>query len=490
MANKKNNKSAETKQKKTVTTKSTTKPAAKAPKAPKTAAPKVEAPEVEATTNTAPVQTAPENHAGTLVNAMNGHLHGGLDANRRMDLITNIGVFFHNDPRARQNLGDEVCDAMDDIARIGIVCAIADEAVNGDGIFAAKLKATEYPALVVAANKMGIKLPSLKALPVNGDGVVEVKSTEAEVDEGVAAKLAEEHKIEEAGEKGQIELDAKKVAHMGEEDLIKALKYYMVTGPKKSSPFDMLTTVVDFMKDYRNELASQAENKDEAIAKLESRTMYEWLNDAFSYVSPTMLMSGIGRGMKELVIKEGSPLSAFIILRNALTDKNTHTAVWEDQDLADATRAIVEFIANNEIKSSEALLTTLVKDDENYEKEKTRLESIIATNKQVIDYLNNISFDIIENMEQGNKTERTARGRIWKMYYPECDAAELPRFKNLEENIAQRGGIILNLFRAPGDKNQNYSDTNLTEIEKYTLEEYTELKKKQATAAKEESKND
>lgn len=482
MANKKNNKPAETQQKKT------TKPAAKAPKAPKTEAPKTEAPVTNEKKDNVPV--AQVTNPGTLVNAMSGHMHGSLDANRRMDLVTNIATFFHNDPRARQNLGDEVCDAMDDIARIGIVCAIADEAVNGEGLFAAKLKATEYPALVVAANKMGIKLPALKALPVTEDGVVEVNTANVEVSEETAATLAEEHEIEKKGNEGQIELDPKKIAHLSEEDLIKALKYYMVTGPKKSSPFDMLTSVADFMKEYRKEMASMAENSEEALKDLEARTMYGWLNDAFSYVSPTMLMSGIGRGMKDLVIKEGSPLSAFIILRNALTDKATHKTVWSDQDIADATRAIIEFIANNEIKSNEALLTTLVKDDENYEKEKTRLEEIIAVNKQAIDYLNNISFEIVENAESGNKTERTARGRIWKMYYPECDASELPRFKNLEENIAQRGGIILNLFRAPGNKNQNYSEANITEIEKYTMEEYTELKKKQATAAKEESKND
>lgn len=490
MANKKNNKSAN--QQKNVTApvkseKTSKKPApAKEVKAPKK--PKEEAPVVETPTTETPV--VQETNAGTLVNAMSGHMHGGLDANRRMDLVTNIGKFFRDDPRARQNLGDEVCDAMDDIARIGIVCAIADEAINGDGLFAAKLKQTEYPALVIAANKMGIKLPALKALPVTGDGVVEINSSEVEVTEETAAKIAEEHKVAEDGKNGAIELDPVKIAHTGEDDLIKALKYHMVTGPKKSSPFDMLTTVADFMKKYRAELASMAENKEEALKKLESRTMYAWLTDAFSYVSPTMLMAGIGRGMKELTLKEGSPLSAFITLRSALTNKATKEVAWADQDIADATRAIIEFIANNEIKSNEALLTTLVEDDENYEKEKNRLEAIIASNKQAIDYVNNISFDIIEKVESGNKTERTARGRIWKMYFPECDAAELPRFKNLEENIAQRGGIILNLFRAPGDKNQNYSEANVTDIEKYSMEEYNEIKKQATAAKKEESKND
>ena len=62
-----------------------------------------------------------------------------------------------------------------------------------------------------------------------------------------------------------------------------------------------------------------------------------------------------------------------------------------------------------------------------------------------------------------------------------------------------RAGIILNLFRAPGNKNQNYDESNLLEIKKISLEEWekrqqeakkAELETKKAeAAAKQESKN-
>lgn len=415
---------------------------------------------------------------------------GSLDANRRMDMLTNMRVMFHEDPRARQNLGDDIVDTIDDLTRAGLICALADQAVNGDDTFSAVLKSQDYPALILAAHKMGIKLPALKALPVNDDGSVVVNSNDIEVAESVAEELKEEKKVEDAGDAGDIELDPVKIAEMGEEALIKALKYYMISGPKKSSPFDMLTAIVDFMKEYRNALAEKAENAEEAKGKYTGYTTYDWLMDAFSFVSPTMLFKGIGGGMRDLVIIEKSPLSAFVILRKAFYAKKTECP-WTDQDLADATRAIIEFICNTEIKSSEALITTLVEDDENYQKEKDRLEGIIAVHKDVLNSIQDISFDIVESIaSESNKTERTAKGRIWNMYYPECDASELPRYKNLIDNIAMRAGIILNLFRDPNSRNLNYSEANITPVEKYTMEEYNEILKSKKEAEKKDSKND
>ena len=46
------------------------------------------------------------------------------------------------------------------------------------------------------------------------------------------------------------------------------------------------------------------------------------------------------------------------------------------------------------------------------------------------------------------------------------------------ENIVQQGGIILNLFRSAGNKNQNYDPSNLSKIETYTMAEYEEIQKK------------
>ena len=77
-----------------------------------------------------------------------------------------------------------------------------------------------------------------------------------------------------------------------------------------------------------------------------------------------------------------------------------------------------------------------------------------------------------------NMTKASAYSRIWKQYYPECDAAHVPGYKNLMENIVQQGGIILNLFRSAGNKNQNYDPSNLSKIETYTMAEYEEIQKK------------
>lgn len=448
--------------------------------------PPVENPEVET-----PVTT--EVNPGTVMNAMTGHMHGKLDSNRRMDMLTNMRVMFHEDPRARQNFGDDIIDTLDDITRAGLICALADEAINGDDTFASVLKASQYPALVIAADKMGIKLPALKALPAGKEeGTVVLDSENIEVSEETADALKEEHKVEEAAEKNEIELDPEKVAKLGEEALISALRYHMISGPKKSSPFTMLTTIVDFMKKYRNTMAESAENTDEAKAEYEKRNMYAWLTDAFSYVTPTVLMAGIGRGMKDMMVAEKSPLSPFIILRNALKNKETGEVEWSDKDIADATRAIIEYIANNEIKADEASILTLDKKDKKYKETVASYQRHIDTNKEVLTNLFNVSFDIVDTLNSPENMTRSTRGRVWRAYFSEYDPA-VP-YKNMSENLAQRAGIILNLFRAPDNQNLNYSEKNITEIQKYTpdeLKEKLKAEKEEATAAKkEESKKD
>lgn len=78
--------------------------------------------------------------------------------------------------------------------------------------------------------------------------------------------------------------------------------------------------------------------------------------------------------------------------------------------------------------------------------------------------------------------------RVWKQYYPECDAAERPRYVGLDENIRQRAGVILNLFRTPGNTNAIYSEANIVEVKKLSLEEYEKLQNLKEQAAKEQKK--
>jgi hypothetical protein len=58
----------------------------------------------------------------------------------------------------------------------------------------------------------------------------------------------------------------------------------------------------------------------------------------------------------------------------------------------------------------------------------------------------------------------------------------------LEENIRQRAGIILNLFREPGNKNQLFDEANIVTIEKMSLEDYEKLQEQKKAAELEAKK--
>lgn len=472
-------------------------------------------PQTEETVDVEEVETpaTTETTAGTVMNMMTGHVPGGLDANRRVDLNGQIIKMFHDDPMARQKFGGEICDAMDDIARCGIICALADEAINGNSTFAAVLKSSQYPALVVAANQMGIKLPALKALPAGEEeGTVVVDSTKIGMSKEAKKTLEEEHKVSEEGDNGEIELDPIKVAHLDEEALKKALHYLMITGPKTHHKVNKgLIDAVDFMRDYRMEMARQAQNSTEAMNRYDDRTMYEWLADIFSYVpKPTFLIGGIGKGMKMLVARDGNPVNAFLIFRGALIDKKTGIVAWDDQSIADATLAIVELMCNNSIKENKAAIEALDTKHKDYESVKKSYQDQIDADNEILKSLVNFDFSLCEKYltEETNAEINKTFGKIMAQYYPLCDC-QGSHYVNLLENLRQRAGIILNLFRTEDNRNQNYSESNLLDVyvqfpggEKRSLEEWAAVDKKdrdsmvaeaekkaKAEKKKEESKN-
>lgn len=422
----------------------------------------------------------------------------GLSPDRQVDLLNLATRRFVENPDAPAKYGQDFVDKMDHITAVGIVATLAEEALNGSSSFAGILQQKAYPEIVEAAKTLGIKLPDQKLLasPVGKDGNVNenllvVKKEDIEIPEAVAEEIKDEKKIVESGAKGEIEIDPKKVAHMGEEDATKALTFILIDNLKKhKSPKNALVEAVDFMQAYRLELAEQAENAGEAKEHIAERSMYEILSDVFKYVKPTIHLKGIGQGMHNSMCQYKSVLPAFLILRSSMTDKGSKKPDWDDQSIADATRALIELIANERLEKAKSLLAELDPKAKDFEASKASYNKEIEENNWVLSELANVSFDLVESTSED---ALKAKGRILEQYYSEVDLAERPRWEGLETNIKQQAGIILNLFRAPGNKHQNYNESNIVEIKKLTLEEYeqkkAEQKKAELEAKKAESKN-
>jgi hypothetical protein len=497
--NKNNNKKQENK-KPVATPKAETKPAEKAPKpAPKAPEkPVVETAEVEVVET---VQRGPDpiGEAKVVENiiASNSVAGEGLSLDGRVRLLDLASRRFVEAPNAVEKYGEETVKAMDRITAAGIISTFADEAVCGKGSFALILKNNMYPMLATAAKEMGINLPDLKLLaaPANDKEAVVVKASDITISEETKKQVKKEHDLLKEGDGGKIELDPKKVAHMGEEDLKKALEYILIRDMKQHKNIkDSLVGAVDFMQAYRLELAEQAENAGEAKEKIAERSMYAILNDLFQYVTPTIHINGFGKGMHDSIANEGAPITAFEILHRNLTDKETHKTAWDDQSIADATRAIIEFICNNRIKASKEILAELDPKDPNYEAIKKGNETEIAESERILGMLENISFDIITRLDNPDTSEEeikisnTAMGRVLSMYFPEIDPAERPLWAGLEHNIRQRAGILLNMFCEPGCKNLAYDESNLIELRKMSVEEYEAEQKKKKEAELEAKK--
>lgn len=422
----------------------------------------------------------------TQINAKNlaGSTKSSLDANHRVDLLHLADDIFRKDPDAERKFSLEVRDGVNAIVAAGVVAAIADEAVYGNSTFSAVLNHTMYPQLVVAAKDMGIALPNIKALPVDENGNVTVDSKEVKVSKEAKEKLTEEHAIEDE----KPELDPVKVASMSEEDLKKALQYLLIVGPKKTNIKNTLVSVVDFMRTYR----MTAENAAEAKLKYDDYTVDQWLMDAFSYVKPTFLLHGIGRGLITMASLDKSPISSFCILRKTLSDPETGQPVWDEQSIADAVKAIIYLVANNAIADEQKNLDALDKKAKDYKDVSEKYKNSIQHYKDILGYVTNPDPEIISSLiEKMDKDKDPVAikiyGRIKDQYYPNSARGG---FKNMDYNIVQHAGIICNMFKPLADQDETYAEINLHDLVAYTTEEIKEMREAEAKAAAEAKKED
>lgn len=417
-----------------------------------------------------------------------GSTQSSLDANHRVDLLHLADDIFRKDPDAERKFSLEVRDGVNAIVAAGVVAAIADEAVYGNSTFSAVLNHTMYPQLLVAAKDMGITLPNVKALPVDENGNVTVDSKEVKVSKEAKEKLTEEHAIEDE----KPELDPVKVANMSEEDLKKALQYLLIVGPKKTNIKNTLVSVVDFMRTYRMTMADKAENSAEVKLKYDDYTVDQWLMDAFSYVKPTFLLHGIGRGLITMASLDKSPISSFCILRKTLSDPETGQPVWDEQSIADAVKAIIYLVANNAIADEQKNLDALDKKAKDYKDVSEKYKNSIQHYKDILGYVTNPDPEIVSSLiEKMDKDKDPVAikiyGRIKDQYYPNSARGG---FKNMDYNIIQHAGIICNMFKPFADQDETYAEINLHDLVAYTTEEIKEMREAEAKAAAEAKKED
>lgn len=403
--------------------------------------------------------------------------HSGLSADGQVRLLDLAHRVFVEEQDPDLQFPQAVRVNVNRIVAIGVLCSFADHAANGDNSFAMVLQSQAYPALSAAAKDLNIELPELKALPAGKeDGTVMLESGKVKIPDETRKKLKEEKKIRE-GEKP--ELDPEKIT--SEEDVTKALQYMFLSSGGKRLPA-LLTESIDFMKKFRMHEASLADNADEAKARFESYNSGDWLDDVFSYFRPPVFFAGIGKGMATVTASKKNPLHAFIILRDAIKDKDTGKPVLEDQEIAYCVKSIVKWFCNTNIDSNQKAIDNL--DSKKNKTEIEKCEAQIQYYNDILTYITSPSSEEVDNLLDNIGTSFDANGmqltkdcqeanatfnRVCKSFYgKQLSDAD---YKNLTQNVQQYAGCILNLFRDPGSQLANYKLSNITDLEERSAEE-------------------
>ena len=481
----------------------------KAPKAPKAPnkAPKVNKAPGAAAQQPAASQEAEEVEVVTLPMAadpkkLTDRRYSGLSPDGQVKLLDLAHRVFVEEKDPDLQFPQTVRKNVNEIVAAGIICSFADHAVNGTDSFAMVIQSQMYPALSEAAKQIGVKLPDVKALPAGQqEGTVVLDSTKADISKETKAKLQQENKIRN-GEKP--ELDPTKISSA--EDVTKALQYMFLASGGKRLP-TLLTESIEFMKKFRMHEAELADNTEEAKARFANYNSGSWLDDVFSYFQPPIFFTGIGKGMADVTWLKKNPIHAFIILRDAIKDKETKQPVLEDQEIAYCAKAIIKWYCNTNITSNKKAIENL--DAKKNKKEIEMCEAQIQKYNDILAYITSPSSDEADHLlehignhfdEGGTLTTecQAANGtyfRVCKSYYGKNIADS--EYKNIAVNIQQYCGYIINLFRDPNAAFGNYSLSNICELEPRSEEEREamllaarkEFAEKKAAEKKAETKN-
>lgn len=373
-----------------------------------------------------------------------------------------------------------------------------DEAVCGSGSLAYIIKKnpTCYGGLVNMAKRMGIEnLPAFSALPtpteaqlkaagfegVAADEHVVVNITEKNVSKETKKEAKKEHEIAEK----QVELDGTKIED--ENGLIEAIQHRLVKD-KSSTYKNLIDVVYVTLKPFRLAKATSDEEK----AKYDSMSLYDWLMDAFSLVSPTIVYKGIGKGMVTVTKFAKTPIRAFIIGRASTMDRNQvkeghPNPGLKDEESAQMVKAVINWICKTDVKRLEAELVE--------EKDAKKVESInkeIADLKEVLDVTNNPSMTFVDEMLDNlasDKIAATVYNDILGSYFGNPYRAEnekeplSKKYKNIDFCVQQIAGSIVNLFTTSTQQDDRYSfDNGFQELVEYTAEEIQANKKAELEA--------
>ena len=343
---------------------------------------------------------------------------------------------------------------------------------------------------LVLAN-MGIALPDFKSLPQPSEEELAAQGinllpTETRVI-NVEAKDVDKKAVEQ--KKKEIEVAKKAITDPSkietQEQLHDALSALMAS--TLNSPDERIQRAINFYQSYLKIQANKIEKEDEKKAELErvnNIARIDLLTEITEIIGDSpFIFGGIGKIYRDQTAQTGSPIAAFCLHRRSATNNKTGKVAHDDQFIADIVKTIITWTCNSVISGANQTIAEQKRAIENRKDDKThaaaaneiirQMEKKIADQEIVLNIVKNPSFDIVdklaENVALNNEEEpayRSARRLIKNVmdtYHKDIDVTTVDP-ESLINNCAQRGGVILNMFRDPLAKNSNYSEANISEF--------------------------
>lgn len=410
--------------------------------------------------------------------------NGGLDPNRRIDMLTNLRIMFHDDPTIAKYLGiaDDTLLKINGAVALGNLAALMDEIQYGPSGWAAKMRVSQLEELKAVAPLLGVEI-DMKALPApNKDGEVEVSQKTLKISDTTKKKMKEAKSLNDSVESKPYLNDHTKIET--DEQLHEALGFQLVNR-EVARPVDRLITAAQFLRAYREARAENADDPQAELAKIHECTIADFLQDISTMVPPTFVFEGFGKYLCGMAANSKNIVPAFNMLKRASYNKNTKKYVLTDEEIAAITRMLIVWNSSaqiaeisNSIKNYNRTLAELNKKPEANAKGIESAKSSIEKETNKIHYFQSVislasepDYELADNFIAAYKNSDNALHNqavsvydsVMKTYYDGVDIPEL-EIDTALLNVQQRIGIILNLFNSPLGRREEFSEENLIEV--------------------------
>lgn len=279
---------------------------------------------------------------------------------------------------------------------------------------------------------LGIKLAPAKALPgPSNDGQQVINFAESEFPEEMKPMTRAETGIAPANQHEYVpELDPIKITT--DEQLKEALTYQITKSSEKRNVAESIFNTVNWFSNY-----CMVKETDEAKkAELSKTSITEWLDKVFTYISPTVIVRGLGSSLYAYCSQTGSPVMAHSILYRYLNPKG-----WNEDQIAEVLKVLVK--QNFQLKKND-------KPDLDANSDKAILALLASKDADYVD-------SILANQGSGeeNKVNRMLYSNVRSAYWSKAE-------KVTNDMIRMKIGQILNTYRDPLDRIEEFARDVIT----------------------------